>query len=102
MDYRFFEQMLIENKTQPGRALFDSKVDYINDFSPVYGPEYDCASRKNFFDDNLLGDPELNIWISEPGYFNIIYPSTINESIPQLINVSARNASNGSVANATV
>jgi len=68
--YRYNEQLVGNNKYQAGRAFWDSKVEYISDFDPF---SYDIslgihyASRKNLLNYNLLGDPELNVWMHDKG-----------------------------------
>ena len=72
----FWETFFEEKKFQQGRALYDSKVSYMNsDYfergaaSMIY--EY---QRKNLLTYNLLGDPELDVYTKIPkkvsNYFN--------------------------------
>ncbi|MGB5911953.1 MAG: C25 family cysteine peptidase [Promethearchaeia archaeon] len=58
----FFEQKYF----QQGKALYESKVDYINSgiFSP-YSQYFECH-RKNILTYCLLGDPELDIYTDKP------------------------------------
>ncbi len=85
LDYRFWEQFFNYNKYQPARALYDSKVDYLND----KGLDAWHATRKNFFDYNLLGCPEIPIWTDAPGVMNVTYPSIIKLG-PQHIVVTVK------------
>ena len=80
-DYRFFEQIVGNSVYWQGKAFYDSKVDYINDFAGVYGPENHMASRKNLLTYNLLGDPELAVWDSEPS--SLVVDATDHFSINQ-------------------
>ena len=58
----FFEQKIF----QQGKALYESKVEYINSdiFSP-YSQYFECH-RKNILTYCLLGDPELDIYTNKP------------------------------------
>ncbi len=102
-DYRFFEQLINYEKYRPGQALYDSKVDYLNDFASSYGPDDIYASRKNFYDYNLLGDPELPVWTQVPKNITISNTQYFSANNSNSFNVSVNYTSNGSaVVNATV
>jgi len=102
--YRFNEQLIGNNKYNIGQALYDSKVDYIQDFDPFSydpGTGMHYASRKNLLAYNLLGDPELNIWTAEPPSLSVTHDAEfmINSTNSFIVNVT----DNGSfVENATV
>jgi hypothetical protein len=75
----FWKEFYENKKFQQGRALYDSKVSYINsdyytkgDGSTIYDFE-----RKNILTYNLLGDPEVDIYTNTPknvmNPFNEIY-----------------------------
>ncbi|MFX1343857.1 MAG: C25 family cysteine peptidase [Promethearchaeota archaeon] len=64
----FWEEFFEQKKFQQGRALYDSKVAYIN--SDYYNngggsTTYDFE-RKNILTYNLLGDPEVDIYTNYP------------------------------------
>ena len=75
-DYNFFKQIFINEKYQPGKVLYDSKVDYLNDYTSNFYPR-SLEEMKNLFDYNLLGDPEIHIWTDTPANFDVTYPSTL-------------------------
>ncbi|MBY9020880.1 MAG: hypothetical protein KGD67_07470 [Candidatus Lokiarchaeota archaeon] len=75
----FWEVFFKEKKFQQGRALYDSKVSYMNS---DYFERGDASmrqewQRKNLLTYNLLGDPELDIYTKVPemvsDYFNENY-----------------------------
>ena len=71
----FWEEFFLKKKYQQGRALYDSKVSYIN--SDYYkrgegSTEYDFE-RKNILTYCLLGDPEVDIFTNKPE--NALNPS---------------------------
>ncbi len=64
----FWEEFFLKKKYQQGRALYDSKVSYIN--SDYYkrgegSTDYDFE-RKNILTYCLLGDPEVDIYTNRP------------------------------------
>jgi hypothetical protein len=64
----FWEEFYKNKKFQQGRALYDSKVSYINSEYYIDGPGstiYDFE-RKNILTYNLLGDPEVDIYTNTP------------------------------------
>ncbi len=72
----FWEAFFQEKKFQQGRALYDSKVSYMNSnyFERGAASMIQEWQRKNLFTYNLLGDPELDIYTKRPekvsNYFN--------------------------------
>ena len=72
----FWEVFFKEKKFQQGRALYDSKVSYMNSdyFERGAASMIQEAQRKNLLTYNLLGDPELDIYTKVPekvsNYFN--------------------------------
>ena len=71
----FWEEFFLKKKYQQGRALYDSKVSYIN--SDYYkrgegSTDYDFE-RKNILTYCLLGDPEVDIYTNIPE--NALNPS---------------------------
>ncbi len=90
--YRFFEQF-INGSHQPGKTLADMKRwYYVNQWPTDEGWGGGDASKKNFADYNLLGDPEVPIWTSVPENFTVEFPSEIylgENSIVVSVNGSA-------------
>jgi len=72
----FWEVFFKEKKFQQGRALYDSKVSYMNSnyFERGEASMDQEWQRKNLLTYNLLGDPELDIYTKVPekvsNYFN--------------------------------
>ena len=72
----FWEVFFNEKKFQQGRALYDSKVSYMNSdyFERGAASMTHEAQRKNLLTYNLLGDPELDVYTKVPekvsNYFN--------------------------------
>jgi len=100
-DYRFFEQMLNKSKYRPGEAFYDSKVDYISDFSTFYHPDDNLYSRKNLMAYNLLGDPELEIWTEVPQNISISYDDSFQINSDNTLTVTVT-SSGSPVASALV
>jgi hypothetical protein len=78
--YRFNEQIFSLGKSSVGQALYDMKLDMVNDFAGNgnFDPNTVAEFRKNLFTLNLLGDPEMPIWTDTPQQFNVQYvPSMI-------------------------
>ncbi len=64
----FWKEFFQEEKFQQGKALYDSKVSYINSDYYTQGTgstRYDFE-RKNILSYNLLGDPEVDIYTNIP------------------------------------
>ncbi|MHA2194135.1 MAG: C25 family cysteine peptidase [Promethearchaeota archaeon] len=64
----FWEEFYVNKKFQQGRALYDSKVTYLNSDYYIKGSgstTYDFE-RKNLLTYNLLGDPEVDIYTDTP------------------------------------
>jgi hypothetical protein len=64
----FWKEFFQEEKFQQGKALYDSKVSYINSDYYTHGSGstiYDFE-RKNILTYNLLGDPEIDIYTNKP------------------------------------
>ncbi|MFW9990410.1 MAG: C25 family cysteine peptidase, partial [Candidatus Odinarchaeota archaeon] len=66
----FWEEFFQNKKYQPGKALYDSKVTYMNsDYfkdERVDAENYDEPERKNLLTYCLLGDPEVDIYTDKP------------------------------------
>jgi len=86
----FWKEFFDEKKFQQGRALYDSKVTYMNS---DYFKKGDASmvqewQRKNILTYNLLGDPELDIYTDVPRSV----PNHFNESLyeGQLVSLQIR------------
>ncbi len=77
--FRFWEQLF--QIYQPGKALANAKADYISDrnnSTELYEyPEWHDKVLKQF---NLLGDPEVPIWLNIPKKLKITEISSLDES----------------------
>jgi hypothetical protein len=100
----FFEEFFQNKKFQQGRALYDSKVSYIN--SDYYQnrrtliEKYDEAERKNLLTYCLLGDPEVDIYTNIP--VNAIDPFNDNVYGSQLISTIIRDKNGTAIPYARV
>ena len=94
--FRFWEQLFQNN--QPGKALALAKEDYmfdrIDSGIPADFPEWEDKALKQY---NLLGDPEVPIWLDIPEKLNITLVSYTNESVTLQVT-----ASQSPVENATI
>ena len=93
-DYRFWEQFF-SGKYQPGMALAASKSDYISDKTA-----HNAQVWKNLLQYNLMGDPEIDIWIASPGTLNVTYPTSM--STPGNITFTVKDQLGNGVQNARV
>ncbi|MFX0043444.1 MAG: C25 family cysteine peptidase [Candidatus Hodarchaeota archaeon] len=98
----FWKEFFEEKKFQPGRALYDSKVSYIN--SDYYkrgegSTSYDFE-RKNLLTYCLLGDPEIDIYTDNPK--SASNPFNQNIYAGQLVSVEIRDVSNNIIPYARV
>jgi len=64
----FWKEFFLEKKFQQGRALYDSKVEYMNSDYFMRGEAHmeQEYQRKNMLTYNLLGDPELDVYTRTP------------------------------------
>ena len=90
----FWKEFYENKKFQQGRALYDSKVSYINsdyytkgDGSTIYDFE-----RKNILTYNLLGDPEVDIYTNKPK--PALNPFTEDLYEGQLVSINIKNINN--------
>ncbi|MFX1468809.1 MAG: C25 family cysteine peptidase [Promethearchaeota archaeon] len=63
----FWKEFFEEKKYQQGKALYDSKIAYMN--SDIFSTSYTMNKeweRKNVLTYNLLGDPEVDIYTDKP------------------------------------
>ncbi len=98
----FWKEFFEEKKFQQGRALYDSKVSYIN--SDYYNrgegsTNYDFE-RKNLLTYCLLGDPEVDIYTNKPKRASNPFNQNIYEG--QLVSVEIRDISNNIIPYARV
>ncbi len=98
--FRFYEQLM--HDARPGKALGEAKRDLVLDRqNPSYWEEnaFPGWEEKILKQMNLLGDPEVNIWLGQPGNFDFHISYSQTESSPALIKVVEENQA---VPNATV
>lgn len=70
LGFRLWEQLFQYN--QPGKALALAKADYVSDRNSSAEPnDYPEWGNKTLKQYNLLGDPEVPIWLSIPKQLNI-------------------------------
>jgi hypothetical protein len=97
LGFRFWEQLFKYN--QPGKAFALAKEDYVSDRNsspePNDYPEWEDKTLKQY---NLLGDPEVPIWLSIPKQINVSEIIAQNSDTLTL-NVTAENEP---IQNATV
>ncbi|MHA1274236.1 MAG: C25 family cysteine peptidase [Promethearchaeota archaeon] len=87
----FWKEFFENKKYQPGRALYDSKVAYIESDYYKRGEgslEYDFE-RKNLLTYCLLGDPEIDIYTGIPKNASNPFPSKIYEA--QKLEITVKN-----------
>ncbi|TFF99318.1 MAG: hypothetical protein EU540_06910, partial [Promethearchaeota archaeon] len=100
----FWEEFFQNKKFQQGRALYDSKVAYMNsDYFKnrrVNIEDYDEPERKNLLTYNLLGDPEVDIYTDVP--INASNPFKGNFFEAQMVSTVIRNNNGKAVPYARV
>ncbi|MFX1502363.1 MAG: C25 family cysteine peptidase [Promethearchaeota archaeon] len=102
----FWKEFFEEKKFQQGRALYDSKVSYINsDYYTIGNQMYQGSTdydfeRKNLLTYCLLGDPELDIYTNIP--ISAQDPFTENIFEGQLVSVTIKDIKNKIVPYARV
>ncbi len=88
----FWKEFFIEKKFQQGRALYDSKVTYMNTDYFKYGRDLfsdideEEADRKNLLTYCLLGDPEVDIYTGPLSYAENPFEATYYEG--GLVNIT--------------
>jgi hypothetical protein len=98
----FWREFYLNNKFQQGKALYDSKVAYINSDYYNYGlgsTDYDFE-RKNLLTYCLLGDPEVDIYTNKPKSVLNPFNSSIYEG--QLVSITVRDNATNIVPNARI
>jgi len=101
----FWKEFFQEKKYQQGKALYDSKVSYINsDYYKkelgIEGPEIYDFERKNILTYCLLGDPELDIYTNKP--VQVLNPFTEDIYEGQLVSLVIKDINNNTIPNARV
>lgn len=98
----FWKEFFEEKKFQPGRALYDSKVSYINSdyYKRGEGATYYDFERKNLLTYCLLGDPEVDIYTNKPKRVNNPFNQNIYEG--QLVFIEIKDVSNNIIPYARV
>ncbi|MCK4379760.1 MAG: hypothetical protein KAW51_01390 [Candidatus Lokiarchaeota archaeon] len=86
----FWKEFFVNKKFQQGRALYDSKVTYINSDYYIRGETSTDLDfeRKNILTYCLLGDPELDIYTNKP--ILALNPFTENIYEGQLVSITIR------------
>jgi hypothetical protein len=77
----FFKEFFENRAFQQGKALYDSKVAYLNSFvfeNPLSDIRQEWQ-RKNILTYNLLGDPEVDIYTKKPGNLTNYFSGNIYE-----------------------
>ena len=96
----FWKEFFQQKKFQQGRALYDSKVSYINSDYYRGGLQHPNAERKNLLTYNLLGDPEVDIYTNLPKLVKNPFTENIYEA--QLVSIIINNINNEIVPYARV
>ena len=89
----FWQQFFEEQKFQQGRALYDSKVAYMNSdyFTKETSIEYEWQ-RKNLLSYDLLGDPSVDIYTDYPANASGSFLKDVYEG--QLVNFTIHDINN--------
>ncbi|HMF34851.1 MAG TPA: C25 family cysteine peptidase, partial [Candidatus Lokiarchaeia archaeon] len=105
----FWQNFFINGTHQPGKALADAKLTYINSAWASFQNESNAATngffgmeyeRKELLSFTLFGDPELNVYTQEPKDFSIALPATVYGG--EEIQAPIRDTAGYSVPGATV
>ena len=98
----FWKEFFEGKKFQQGRALYDSKVAYINSdyYKGGQGATYKEWERKNLLTYCLLGDPELDIYTNKPKL--ALNPFTENIYEGQLVSTSIKDINGKNIPYARV
>ncbi|MFW9923733.1 MAG: C25 family cysteine peptidase [Candidatus Thorarchaeota archaeon] len=92
---RFWEQLLIQGYNQPGKAFSLAKMDYVSDHFALGGIDTEGITLTQY---NLMGDPEIPIWIEIP---DAIEPEVVLNEETGIVAVTA--IANGlAISNVTV
>jgi hypothetical protein len=87
----FWKEFYVNKKFQQGRALYDSKVAYMNSehYTDNFGSTDLDFERKQLLTYSLLGDPELDIYTNEPKIALNPFTEDIYEG--QLVTIAIKN-----------
>ncbi len=98
----FWKEFFLNKKFQQGKALYDSKVAYINSdyFTKGSGSTAYDFERKNILTYNLLGDPEVDIYTNKPKFAENPFVEDIYEG--QLVSIVIRDVNNSIIPYARV
>ncbi len=98
----FWKEFYMNKKFQQGRALYDSKVAYMNSehYTDSFGSTDLDFERKQLLTYCLLGDPELDIYTNEPKVALNPFIEDIYEG--QLVSITIKNVMGKIVSYATV
>ena len=89
----FWEEFFLNKKFQQGKALYDSKVAYMNSdyYTHGMGSTYYDFERKNLLTYCLLGDPSVDIYTNTPKF--ALNPFTENVYEGQLVSIIIKDTS---------
>ncbi len=79
LTYDFFQAMFQDGYYQMGKALYQSKINYVNSaFFQSLLPFWDwwCTEEKSITTYNLLGDPTVDIYTANPSTFQSLFNSS--------------------------
>ncbi len=98
----FWEEFFLNEEYQPGKALYDSKVAYMNSsyFTGGSASMDEEWERKNVLTYCLLGDPEIDIYTNIPVSVKNAFKGTFYEC--EHVSLTIKNAYDEAVANARV
>jgi len=98
----FWKEFFDNKKFQQGKALYDSKVAYMNSdyYTKGSGSTFYDFERKNILTYNLLGDPGVDIYTNKPEL--AINPFPINIYEGQLVSIIIKDVNNSIVPYARV
>lgn len=98
----FWKAFFEDKKFQQGKALYDSKVDYMNSDYFAHGDASmnDEWERKNVLTYCLLGDPEVDIYTDIPVNLSNPFIGKIYEG--QLVSITVRDANGNPAPNARI
>ncbi|MBY8985193.1 MAG: hypothetical protein KGD65_09010 [Candidatus Lokiarchaeota archaeon] len=98
----FWKEFFVNEKFQQGKALYDSKVAYINSdyYTKGFGSTIYDFERKNLLTYNLLGDPEVDVYTNIPQ--QVLNPFNENLYEGQLASITIQDIHNKIIPNARV
>jgi len=98
----FWKEFFLNNKFQQGKALYDSKVAYMNSdyYKYGFGSTFFDFERKQLLTYCLLGDPEVDIYTNQPKLALNPFTESIYEG--QLVSITIRDVNSRIVPYARV